>query len=59
MIDDILQIKYLKSLTNLCILNAENNKFIEFNVHEQILSNNLPIKSIVDHVFLKTGLLQV
>jgi len=59
MIDDLLQIEYLKSLANLRILNAENNKFIEINVHKQIFSNNLPSKSIIDQTFIKTELLQV
>lgn len=59
MIDDVLQIEYLKSLTNLRILNFENNAFININVHEQIFSNNLPSKSIIDQTFIKTGFLQV
>lgn len=59
MIDDILQIEHLKSLPNLCTLNAENNEFIMLNIHEQILSNNLPLKSIIDLQFMKTENVQV
>lgn len=49
MIDDILQIEYLKLLTNLRVLNAENNKFNALiNIHEQLFSSNLPFKSGID-----------
>lgn len=59
MIDDVLQIEYLKPLINLRVINAENNKFTEINIHEQMFSDNLPLKSIVDRTFMKTDELQV
>lgn len=60
MIVDILQLENLKTLPNLRALNAENNEFISLNIHEQILSNNLPLKSILDlQTFVKTKDIQV
>jgi hypothetical protein len=59
MIDDALQVEYLKTLPNLQFLNAENNKIIDINIHKQILSNNLPAKSIFNQTFIKTENLQV
>lgn len=59
MINDILQVEILKTLPNLRVLSAENNKFIELNIHKEIFSNNLPNKSIIDQTFIKTELLQV
>lgn len=59
MIDDILQIEFLKTLSNLRVLSAENNKFISLNIHKQIFSNNLPFKSIIDQTFIKAEHSQV
>lgn len=59
MIDDVLQIEYLKTMSTLHTVNAENNKFIGMNVHEQILLNNMPLKTIIDQTFIKTEDLQV
>lgn len=59
MIDDALQLEYLKTLPNLRVLNAENNEIIDINIHEKILSNNIPTKSIINQTFIKTENLQV
>lgn len=59
MIDDILQIEHLKSIPTLHTVNAENNKFIGMNIHEQIFLNNMPLKTIIDQTFIKTEDLQV
>lgn len=59
MIDDVIQIEYLKTLTNLRVLNVENNEIINRNIHEQILSNNVPIKLIINQTFIKKENLQV
>jgi len=60
MIDDVLQIEYIKTLTNLRILNVENNDFLKINIHKQLIfSNNLPLKSTVDQTFIKIDDLQV
>lgn len=59
MIDDVLQIEFLKTLENLQILEVENNEFFKINVHEQILSNNLPLPLIIDQMFIKTEDLRV
>lgn len=59
MIDDILQISYLKTLKSLRVISAENNEFFQASIHEQIFSNNLPSKSIVDQRFIKEDELQV
>lgn len=60
MIDDVLQIEYIKTLTNLRLLNFENNGFLKINIHKQLLfSNNLPLKSTVDQSLIKIDDLQV
>lgn len=59
MIDDVLQIEYLKTIINLQILKVDNNEFFKINVHEQILSNNLPLQLIIDETFIKTEDLRV
>lgn len=59
MIDDVLQIEFLKTLSNLRVLCAENNGFIELNIHKQIFSNNLPFKLIMDQTFIKSENQQV
>ncbi|KAE9530475.1 hypothetical protein AGLY_010937, partial [Aphis glycines] len=59
MIDDVLQIEYIKTLTNLRLLNVENNDFTRINIHKQLIfSNNLPLKSTVDQTFIKIDDLQ-
>jgi hypothetical protein len=60
MIDDVLQIEYIKAIPNLRILNVENNDFTKINVHKQLIfSSNLPLKSTVDQTFIKIDDLQV
>lgn len=59
MIDDVLQIEFLKTLINLQTLKVENNNCFKINVHEQILSNNLPLQLIIDQTFIKTEDLRV
>lgn len=60
MIDDVLQIEYIKTLTNLRLLNVENNDFTRIDIHKQLIfSNNLPLKSTVDQTFIKIDDLQV
>lgn len=60
MIDDVLQIEYIKTLTNLRLLNVENNDFLKINIHKQLIfSNNLPLKSTIDQTFIKIDDLQV
>lgn len=60
MIDDVLQIEYIKALTNLRLLNFENNDFLKINIHKQLLfSNNLPLKSTVDQTLIQIDDLQV
>lgn len=60
MIDDVLQIEYINTLTKLRLLNVENNGFIKMNIHKQLIfSNNLSLISTVDQTFIKTDDLQV
>lgn len=60
MIDDVLQIEYIKTLTNLRLLNVENNDFLKLNIHKQLIfSNNLPLKATIDQTFIKIDDLQV
>lgn len=59
MIDDILQIENLKTLTNLRVLNAENNKISDTNIHKKIFSYNLPTISTINQTFIKSEDLQV
>eukprot|EP00102_Acyrthosiphon_pisum_P013096 XP_008182521.2 PREDICTED: leucine-rich repeat and guanylate kinase domain-containing protein-like [Acyrthosiphon pisum] len=59
MIDDVLQIEYIKTLTNLRLLNVENNDFLKLNIHKQLIfSNNLPLKATIDQTFIKIDDLQ-
>lgn len=59
MIVDVSQLEYCRILPNLHTLNAENNEFIKLNIHEQMFSNNLPLKSNTDQIFMKTEDFQV
>lgn len=59
MIDDTLQIEYLKTLINLQILKVENNEFFKINIHKQILLNNLPSQLIIDETVIETEDLRV
>jgi len=59
MIDDLSQIENLKTLKNLCVLSADNNKFFEMNIHQQLFSNNLNSKATIDQLFAKERDLQV
>lgn len=60
MIEDVLQIEYIKTLTNLRLLNVENNDFLKLNIHKQLIfSNNLPLKATIDQTFIKIDDLQV
>lgn len=59
MIVDVFQLEHLKTLLNLRVLNIENNEFIKMNVHEQLLSNNLPLKLNIDQMFTTTEELPV
>lgn len=58
-IDDVLQIENLKCLSNPFYLNTDNNEFLKTNIDQQILSNNLHPKLIIDQSFEKMEDLQV
>lgn len=59
MIDDVSQIENLKTLKNLCVLSADNNKFFEMNIHQQLFSNNLNSKAAINQLLAKEEDLQV
>lgn len=59
MIDNMLQVENLKSLINLRILNADNNKFMETNIHRKIFLNNSYTKTTIDQTLIKENDLQV
>lgn len=59
MIDNMLQVENLKSLINLRILNADNNNFMETNIHRKIFLNNAYTKTTIDQTLIKENDLQV
>lgn len=59
MIDNMLEVENLKSLINLRILNADNNTFMETNIHRKIFLNNLYTNTTIDQTLMKEDGLQV